>query len=95
MSTYSIVGTSIVAVMRYLSIVSRTFAESKPGSTTIEPPRSRVGMKNAAPAWLKGVAIRNRTSSGHSHSASWISVIAAPLRYVPITPLGLPVVPPV
>ena len=48
--------------------------------TTIEPPRSSVGMKKAAPAWLSGVQMRKRTSSGHSHSAIWIWVMAAPLR---------------
>ena len=37
-------------------------------------------MKKAAPVWLSGVQMRKRTSSGHSHSESWIWVIAAPLR---------------
>ena len=52
-------------------------------------------MKKAAPAWLSGVHIRKRGSLGHSHSASWIVVIVAIEPVVPITPLGLPVVPPV
>jgi hypothetical protein len=39
--------------------------------------------------------MRKVGASGHSHSASWICVIAAMLDAVPITPLGLPVVPPV
>ena len=79
----------------YFSIVSNTRPGSKCGSTTIAPPVSNVGMKNAAPACESGVQMRKRVSSGHSHSAIWIIVIVAPLRYVPITPLGLPVVPPV
>ena len=54
-----------------------------------------VGTKNAAPAWLSGVHIRKRGVSGHSHSASWICVIVAIVRAVPITPLERPVVPPV
>ena len=54
-----------------------------------------VGTKNAAPACDSGVHIRNRGDSGHSHSASWICVIVAIAWAVPITPLGLPVVPPV
>ena len=37
-------------------------------------------MKKAAPACDSGVAIRNRVSSGHSHSESWIWVRVAPLR---------------
>ncbi len=52
------VGTSIIAVMRYFSIASSTAAGSKPGSTTMQPPRSSVGMKKAAPAWLSGVHTR-------------------------------------
>ena len=54
-----------------------------------------VGTKNAAPACESGVHIRNRGDSGHSHSASWIWVIVAMVREVPMTPFGLPVVPPV
>jgi len=49
----------------------------KYGITMSEPPRSRVGMKNAAPAWLSGVQMRNRRSSGHSHSAIWMAVMVA------------------
>ena len=54
-----------------------------------------VGAKNAAPACDSGVHMRNRGASGHSHSASWTWVIVAIVCAVPITPLGLPVVPPV
>ena len=54
-----------------------------------------VGTKNAAPACDSGVHIRNRGCSGHSHSASWIGVIVVIDCAVPMTPLGLPVVPPV
>ena len=54
-----------------------------------------VGTKNAAPACDSGVHIRNRGDSGHSHSAIWIWVIVFIARDVPMTPLGLPVVPPV
>ena len=81
--------------MRNFSTVSRNLVGSKPGSTTIDPSRNSVGMKNAAPACDSGVQIRNRGSRGHCHSDIWIDVSVAPLRYVPITPLGLPVVPPV
>ena len=52
-------------------------------------------MKNAAPACESGVHIRNRGFSGHSHSASWIWVIIENDDDSPMTPLGLPVVPPV
>jgi hypothetical protein len=41
------------------------------------------------------VAIRNRISSGHSHSAIWIWVMVMADAKVPFTPLGRPVVPPV
>ena len=54
-----------------------------------------VGTKNAAPACDSGVHIRKRGLSGHSHSAIWIWVIVDIARDVPMTPLGLPVVPPV
>ena len=54
-----------------------------------------VGTKNAAPACDSGVHIRNCGFSGHSHSASWIVVIVVIDCTVPITPFGLPVVPPV
>jgi hypothetical protein len=49
-------------------MVSSTFTGSKPGSTTTDPPLSSDGMKNAAPAWLSGVAMRKRGSSCQSHS---------------------------
>ncbi|SKT83003.1 Uncharacterised protein [Mycobacteroides abscessus subsp. abscessus] len=39
--------------------------------------------------------IRNLGRSGHSHSASWICVMVRMDCEVPMTPLGLPVVPPV
>ena len=54
-----------------------------------------VGAKNAAPACDSGVHMRNRGLSGHSHSASWIWVIVLNDWVSPMTPLGLPVVPPV
>ena len=54
-----------------------------------------VGTKNAAPACDSGVHIRKRGDSGHSHSDIWIWVIVDIAWAVPMTPLGLPVVPPV
>ena len=54
-----------------------------------------VGAKKAAPACESGVHIRKRGDSGHSHSESWICVIVDIAWAVPMTPLGLPVVPPV
>jgi hypothetical protein len=89
------VGTSIVAVMRCSAMVSITRSGSKYGSTYSEPPRRRVGTKNAAPAWLRGVQQRKRSSSGHCHSAIWMVVMVDMLRHVPTTPFGWPVVPPV
>ena len=65
-------GTNIVAVMRWSCTVCMNFSGSKPGRTVSEPPLSRVGVKNAAPACESGVQIRNRTSSGHCHSDIWI-----------------------
>jgi hypothetical protein len=41
------------------------------------------------------VIIRNVGLSGHSHSASWMVVMVVVAWTVMITPLGLPVVPPV
>ena len=64
-------------------------------STNIWPPLISVGVKNAAPACDSGVHIRNFGLAGHSHSASWMVVMVVIDRTVPITPLGLPVVPPV
>ena len=69
-SAYSMVGTSIVALIRCSSIVRRTSAGSNRGSTTSDPPLISVGAKNAAPAWESGVHTRNRGAAGHSHSAS-------------------------
>ncbi len=63
--------------------------------TTISPPLTIVGTKNAAPACDSGVHIRNLGFSGHSHSASWIVVIVLVAWAVIMTPFGLPVVPPV
>ena len=53
------------------------------------------GTKNAAPACDSGVHMRKRGDSGHSHSASWIWVIVFIAWALPMTPFGLPVVPPV
>ncbi|SKX88342.1 Uncharacterised protein [Mycobacteroides abscessus subsp. abscessus] len=64
-------------------------------STTIDPFFISVGRKNAAPACDSGVHIRKRGRVGHSHSDNWICVIVVIARTVPMTPLGLPVVPPV
>ncbi len=74
---------------------SSTSAGSNRLSTWRLPPLITVGAKNAAPAWLSGVHIRNRGLSGHSHSASWIWVIVLNDWVSPMTPFGLPVVPPV
>ena len=76
-------------------MVFRTSPGSNLGSTYISPPLTRVGRKYAAPACDSGVIIRNRGASGHSHSASWIVVMVVVACDVIITPLGLPVVPPV
>ena len=76
-------------------MIRRVSAGSNFGTTISEPPLSSVGAKNAAPACESGVQIRNFGASGHSHSASWICVIVVIARAVPMTPLGLPVVPPV
>ena len=72
------VGTSIVAEILCFSIASRTAPGSNAGSTISAPPRSRVGMKNAAPACDSGVQMRKRGSSGHCHSAIWIWLSVAP-----------------
>ena len=85
----------MVAVILCSSMVRSTSAGSKRASTYSEPPLITVGTKNAAPACESGVHIRKRGFSGHSHSASWIWVIVAIVCESPITPLGLPVVPPV
>jgi len=84
-----------VAVIRCSSIVLSTSATSNLGSTYSAPPLISVGEKNAAPACESGVHTRKRGACGHSHSASWLWVIAVIDDEVPITPLGLPVVPPV
>ena len=76
-------------------MVFSTSAGSNLGSTYIWPPLTRVGRKYAAPACDSGVIIKKLGSSGHSHSASWIIVMVEIDCAVPITPLGLPVVPPV
>ena len=85
----------MVAVIRRSSMTRSTSAGSNLGSTIISPPLTIVGVKNAAPACDSGVHIRNRGCSGHSHSASCTVVIVRIEATVPITPLGLPVVPPV
>ncbi|CNV36281.1 Uncharacterised protein [Mycobacterium tuberculosis] len=81
--------------MRCSSMILSTSAGSNFASTIISPPLITVGVKNAAPACDSGVHIKNRGLAGHSHSASWIEVMVAIDCAVPITPLGLPVVPPV
>ena len=83
------VGTSMIEVILYFSIAASTFPGSNPGSTTIEPPCSSAGTKNAAPAWESGVQMRWRTSSGHCHSAIWIWVIARPAAVGAHHALGL------
>jgi hypothetical protein len=85
----------MVAVIFCSSITRSTSAGSNFDSTTISPPLTIVGTKNAAPACDSGVHIRNFGCSGHSHSASWIVVIVVIDCTVPATPFGLPVVPPV
>ncbi len=77
------------------SITRSTSAGSNLVSTTNSPPLMIVGTKNAAPACESGVHIRNFGRCGHSHSASWMVVIVVIDCTVPITPFGLPVVPPV
>ena len=72
-----------------------TSAGSNFVSTINSPPLTTTGVKNAAPAWESGVHIRKRGFSGHSHSASCTVVIVVIDCVVPMTPLGLPVVPPV
>ncbi len=86
----------MVAVIFCSSITRSTSAGSNLVSTTSSPPLMMVGTKNAAPACDSGgVHIRNFGCCGHSHSASWIVVIVVIDCTVPMTPLGLPVVPPV
>ena len=85
----------MVAVIFCSSMVFSTSAGSNLVSTTISPPLTMIGVKNAAPACDSGVHIRNRGFSGHSHSASWTVVMVVIDCVVPMTPLGLPVVPPV
>ena len=85
----------MVAVILCSSMVRSTSAGSNFASTCSSPPLMTVGTKNAAPACDSGVHIRNFGFSGHSHSASWIWLIVAIAWAVPITPFGLPVVPPV
>ncbi len=85
----------MVAVIRCSSMIRRISPGSNLGTTTIWPPLTTVGVKNAAPACDSGVHIKNFGFAGHSHSASWTVVIAVIDPTVPMTPLGLPVVPPV
>ena len=89
------VGTSISELIFFSSIVASTSAGSNRAETKRVPPLMTVGTKNAAPACESGVHIRNRGFSGHSHSASWTWLIVFMAWTVPITPFGLPVVPPV
>ena len=48
----------MIDVILYFSIAASTLPGSKPGSTTIEPPCSSTGTKNAAPACESGVQMR-------------------------------------
>ena len=82
-------------MIRSASMACSTTAASNFSSTTNIPPVTTMGRKNEEPAWDSGVQIRNRLRNGHSHSASWILVISLITRDVMITPLGVPVVPPV
>ena len=49
----------------------------------------------APEAWVIGVSARKRTSPGQSQSAISVRIIVTCTRWVCITPLGWPVVPPV
>ena len=71
-----------------------TSAGSNFVSTISSPPLTITGVKNAAPACDSGVHIRNG-DLGHSHSANCTVVIVVMDCVVPMTPFGLPVVPPV
>ena len=56
---------------------------------------SSTGMIIAPEAWVIGVSARKRTSPGQSQSAISVRIIVTCTRWVCITPLGWPVVPPV
>ena len=85
----------MVAVIFSSSITRSTSAGSNLVSTCSSPPLMTVGAKNAAPACESGVHMRNLGFVGHSHSESCTAVIVENDCARPMTPLGLPVVPPV
>ncbi len=89
------VGTRKIALIRRRSMVASTCPASKEGRATMVPSRSSAGNAKAPPACDSGVQSSSIGRCGQSHSASWIWASAAPVRQVPITPFGVPVVPPV
>ena len=92
----SIVGTTSVAVIRSASIRSSAAPGSNAGSTTWRPACQTVARTAIEPAaWNSGGMISHRVSGPNGHAPWKCSALAIRLRWVRITPLAAPVVPPV
>ena len=89
------VGTRKVPVMRWVFTMWKNLSASKPLFMTKVPLCISTATMMAPAAWVIGVMARKRTSCGQSHSASSIVTMVTWMRWVWMTPLGLPVVPPV
>ena len=90
------VGTKTAWVMRSRAIVSRTARGSKRGSRTWVPPAQVAAKTFEVPAtWNIGQTCSQRSSQECPVTARLCSALASRLRWLSITPLGVPVVPPV
>jgi len=92
----SIVGTTNVAVTPCRSIRSSPVAASNAGSTTWRPPFHTVARTATEPAaWKSGAAISQHVSGRNGQKTWKCKALATRFRWVSITPLAAPVVPPV
>jgi hypothetical protein len=78
------------------SITSRQPPASKPGSTVSDPPSHRIDSTGAVPAtWKNGPEARNTSVPRSPQAIVLWNAFATRLRWLSMTPLGRPVVPPV
>ena len=90
------VGTSVVWVIRSRAIAASTAAGSKRGSTTWSAPTQVHANRFATPAtWNIGQTFRKRVSLRWPVATRLWRALASRLAWLSMTPLGVPVVPPV
>ena len=92
----SIAGTAMVAVQRSRSSRSSAVAGSKAGRTTwLAPIHVAPRTQKVPAAWNIGAIASHRSSGCRPIVSRLLIVLASRLRWLSITPLAAPVVPPV